>query len=105
MDPQLRHVVCFKFREGVTASERETVEHEFASLSKKIPCIADLEWGTNNSPEHLNKGLTHCYILSFVSEQDRDTYLFAPAHLEFVELIKQFSDDVLVLDFWKKSSP
>ncbi len=101
MARQLRHVVCFKFRDGVSASDQDKVETEFCALKTKIPCIVDLEWGTNSSHEGLNKGLTHCFILTFASDQDRDAYLVDSAHLEFVEIIKQHSDDVMVIDFWR----
>lgn len=101
MTKQLRHVVCFKFKDGVAPADQETVEQEFCALQSRISSIIDLEWGTNTSPEGLNKGLSHCFILTFGSNQDRDAYLVDPAHLEFVELIKKFSDDVMVIDFWK----
>lgn len=104
MDKKLRHVVCFKFRDGVAAGDQEKVEKEFCALKGRIPIVVDLEWGTNNSPEHLNKGLTHCFILTFASEKDRDAYLVHPAHLEFVKLIKQFTDDAMVIDFWKTNA-
>ncbi len=102
MAKQLRHVVCFKFKDGVTTSDQKTVEREFCALKGKISDVIDLEWGTNSSPEGLNKGLSHCFILTFASDQDRDAYLVDPAHLEFVELIKQLSDDVFVIDFWNQ---
>jgi hypothetical protein len=104
MAKQLRHIVCFKFRDGVAAGDREKVVTEFCALQKKIPGIVELEWGTNSSPEKLNKGLTHCFILTFASDKDRDQYLVDPAHLEFVKLIKQYTNDAMVLDFWPMNS-
>jgi hypothetical protein len=104
MDPQLRHIVCIKFRDGVTPTDREKVEEEFCALMDKIPQVLDLEWGTNISHEPLDKGLTHCFILTFASEKDRDEYLIHPAHEAFVELLQKHSDDLLVLDFWKNSA-
>jgi hypothetical protein len=104
MAKQLRHVVCFKFRDDVAAADQEKVVKEFCALPQKIPSVVALEWGTNSSPEKLNKGLTHCFILTFASEKDRDGYLVNPAHLEFVKLIKEFTDDAMVLDFWQMNS-
>ncbi|MDO1502682.1 Dabb family protein [Winogradskyella maritima] len=36
------------------------------------------EWGTNNSPEGLDKGFTHAFFLTFKSEEDRAIYLPHP---------------------------
>lgn len=104
MDTQLRHVVCIKFRDGVATRDKDRVEEEFCALVEKIPQVLDLEWGTNISTEQLEKGLTHCFILTFADEAARDTYLVHPVHQEFVGFLKRFVDDVLVLDFWKKSA-
>ena len=47
------------------------IQDAFRDLKKKIPLIADYEWGLNNSPETHNKGMTHGFILSFKSEGNR----------------------------------
>ena len=54
--PKLQHVVAFKFKEDASKEQIRKVEKAFVALKGKIPEIADLEWGTNNSPEGLNKG-------------------------------------------------
>ena len=64
--------------------------------------IKDFEWGTNNSPENLNAGLTHCFFLSFNSEKDRDVYLPHPAHKAFGAILKPYLDKVIVVDYWVK---
>ena len=97
---QLRHVVLFKFKEGTTADEIRKVEEAFAALPAKIPQIRDFEWGTNNSPEGLDKGFTHCFFLTFNSEEDRATYLPHPDHKAFGEVVGQYIEDVLVIDYW-----
>ncbi len=101
-DSILRHVVLFKFKEGTTDSQLNSIEESFGSLPSKIPEIVDYEWGLNNSPEGLNKDFTHCFFVSFESEEGRATYLPHPAHKEFVELVGPFVDDVLVVDYWIK---
>jgi hypothetical protein len=99
---KLRHVVAFKFKEGTTPEQIKRVEEAFRDLKKKIPAIADFEWGTNNSPEGKNKGCTHGFVLTFKSEKDRDAYLPHPAHKEFGKLVGPLLDDVFVIDFWAK---
>ncbi len=97
---QLRHVVIFKFKESATDADIKTVEQAFSKLPGQIKEISDYEWGINNSPEGLDKGFTHCFLVTFDSEADRAVYLPHPAHLAFVEVLKPHLDDVLVLDFW-----
>ncbi len=98
----LRHIVLFKFKEGTTAEELATIENTFTVLPSKIPQIVDFEWGTNNSPEGLDKGFTHSFFVSFKSEEDRAIYLPHPDHKAFVAIASPHIDDVLVLDYWAK---
>lgn len=98
----LRHVVMFKFLDNATAADVKKVEDAFAGLATKIKLIKDFEWGTNNSPENLNQELTHCFFVTFSSEQDRDAYLIHPDHKAFVEVLKPHLDKVTVIDYWAK---
>ena len=99
---KLRHVVLFKFKEGTTQANIAKVEEAFKALPTKIPEIRDFEFGTNNSPEGLDKGFTHCFFLTFDSEEGRAVYLPHPDHKAFGEVLGPFLDDVLVLDYWIK---
>jgi hypothetical protein len=98
----LRHVVMLKFKDGAQPADIKKVEEAFAGLAKKIRLIKQFEWGTNNSPENLNQGLTHCFLVTFSSEKDRDDYLVHPEHQAFVEILKPHLDKVTVLDYWVK---
>lgn len=98
----LRHVVMFKFLDSATPEDIKKVEDAFAALSGKIKLIKDFEWGTNNSPENLNQGLTHCFFVTFSSDKDRDAYLVHPDHKAFVEILKPHLDKVTVVDYWAK---
>ena len=101
-DSMLRHVVAFKFKASASPEGIKKVEEAFRDLKKKIPQIAHLEWGINNSPENLNKGFTHGFILSFKSEEDRSAYLPHPDHKAFGALLGPLIEDVFVIDFWAK---
>ena len=96
---EIRHVVCFKFKEGADPGKIRKVEREFAALKGKISGIRSLEWGKNNSPEGLNKGFTHCFIVTFDNEESRTKYLPHPDHQAFVSILKPILDDVFVIDF------
>ena len=101
-DSVLRHIVLFKFKEGTTAADIKKVEDAFSALPSKIPQIMAYEWGLNNSPEGLEKGFTHCFFLTFNSEEDRAIYLPHPDHKAFGQVLSPFLDDVLVVDYWTK---
>ncbi len=102
-DSVLRHVVLFKFKEGTSSEKINEIEDAFAALPSKIPEIAGYEWGLNNSPEGLNKGLTHAFLLTFKSEADRATYLPHPDHKAFGKLLSSHLEDVTVVDYWSKN--
>lgn len=98
----LRHVVLFKFKKDVTPEQIKEVETAFGQLPKKIDAIESYEWGTDNSPEMLSQGYTHCFLVTFRDEQGRDEYLPHAAHKEFVELALPRIESALVVDYWAK---
>jgi hypothetical protein len=97
---KLNHVVALKFKEGASKEQIQAVEQAFRDLKHKIKEINALEWGTNVSPEKHDKGFTHCFILSFKSDRDRDTYLVHPDHKAFGKVLGPVMADVFVVDFW-----
>jgi hypothetical protein len=100
--PVLRHVVMFGWKDGTDTVYINKIVAAFKELKSKIPLIKSFEWGTNNSPEGLNNGLTHCFVATFSSNADRDAYLVHPDHKAFVNLLKPSPDKVTVLDYWVK---
>ena len=100
MEKKLRHVVLFKFKDSATDEDVASVEKAFAALPDKISEIQSFEWGINNSPEGLNQGLTHAFLLTFKSEADRDAYLIHPDHQVFGKMVGNHLDKVTVVDYW-----
>lgn len=98
----LRHVVMFQFKESSGEADVQKVVDAFRELPSKISEIADFEYGVNNSPEGLDGGLTHCFLVTFKSEADRDAYLPHPAHKAFVEVLQPHLEKVTVIDYWAK---
>jgi hypothetical protein len=99
---ELVHMVSFKFKPEATPSQIKEVETAFAALQKQIPQIVSFEWGTNVSPEKLDKGFTHGFILTFKNTADRDAYLVHPDHQKFGGLVGPVLADVFVVDFLSK---
>jgi hypothetical protein len=104
-DGPVRHVVFFKFKKEATPEQIENLCKEFTTLPSKIKEIDGFEWGTNNSPENLDKGFKHCWVVSFKSAKDRDVYLKHPAHEAFVGIVKPIVEDVMVVDFTPEKKP
>jgi hypothetical protein len=96
------HVVHFKFKSAAKRAEIRKIEKEFAALEQKIPVIQSIEWGTNISPEKLSQGYTHCWIVKFKNEKNRDAYLVHPEHKKFVNLLLPKLESALVVDFIPK---
>ena len=97
---ELLHVVAFNFNEDLTEAQIKEVEDAFRALKGKISQIKDYKWGTNNSPEGLNQGCTHGFVLKFHSEEDRNAYLIHPDHKAFGKLLGGKLEKVFVIDFW-----
>jgi hypothetical protein len=97
---KLFHVVSLKFKEGATKEQIKAVEEAFAALKEKVPGIVAMTWGTNVSPEKHDKGFTHCFVLCFNDDKDRDAYLVHPEHKAFGKVLGPIMADVFVLDFW-----
>ncbi len=97
---ELRHVVIFRFKPETTAAQLDEVNLAFQNLQNAIPEIKHFERGLNNSPEGLNRGFTHGYLITFATEADRDAYLPHPAHKQFVNLLGGKLDEAFVFDYW-----
>jgi Stress responsive A/B Barrel Domain len=97
---ELRHVVMFGWKSGTDSAAINRVVKAFKALPGKIKTIKRFEWGVNNSPENLNEGLTHCFLVTFASEKDRNDYLVNPDHKAFTQLLPGIMEKVVVVDFW-----
>ncbi len=98
--PVLRHVVLFKFKDDAAPDQIQAVEKAFCALKDKISTVHSLEWGTDVSKEGLAQGFTHCFMLTFLSEADRDAYLPHPEHKAFGASLGPVLDKVVVVDYW-----
>jgi hypothetical protein len=96
----LRHVVLFTFKATSSQADIDKVVASFASLPKQIKVIKAFEWGINKSPENFHQGFTHCFVLRFSSEKDRDEiYQVHPAHKAFQQILSPHMEKVFVVDY------
>lgn len=101
----LKHIVLFKFKEEAKKEDVDRLNKAFNELPEKINVIKDFKWGINDSPEDLHQDFTHCYVLTFQSEKDRDE-IYSPheEHQAFVAMLQPHLEKVLVVDFWAHSA-
>lgn len=96
----LRHVVSFQFKEDISKERQAQAIKDFLDLKNQIPEIKKFEGGEDVSVEGLNKGFTHCFVMTFESKEARDIYIPHPAHIKLAEKNKPLMKDLLVVDYW-----
>ena len=98
---QVRHVVVFKYKPEATPEQIRQITTAFAALEDRIPGIVAFEHGVNNSPENLNKGFTHVYLMTFTDAKARDAYLPHPEHRAFGTLLGSLGilEEAFVVDY------
>lgn len=96
----LRHIVMYKFKDDQSKQQVQEVIDAFAGLPKKIDSIIGFEHGPNVSMEGKSEGLTYCFVVTFKNEADLGAYLKHPAHDEYVKVVKDRRDKVVVFDYW-----
>jgi heme-degrading monooxygenase HmoA len=99
-DKVLRHIVMYKFKEGVTPAQLQEVIDAFAGLPKKVDTIIGFEHGANVSQEGKSEGFTHVFVVTFKSQADLNAYLVHPAHDAYVQVVRDRREKVIVFDYW-----
>jgi hypothetical protein len=97
---ELRHVVLFTFKQTSSKASVDSVVKAFNALYGAVPQVKKMEWGLNMSPEHLDQGFTHCFVLTFASEKDLADYQQNPSHKAFQTILKPHMDKVFVVDYF-----
>ncbi len=101
----VRHLVIFKFNDASSDEDVARLNASFNRLATAIPVVKDFEWGLNDSPENFHQDFTHCYLLTFDSEEDRDSvYTPHPQHQAFVASLQTHVEKVFVVDYWTNPS-
>ena len=80
----IRHVVFCRFRKD---ADVDAVFTALKALQHKIDGILAITCGPDMSPEGLQKGFTHGFMVDFVSAAARDAYLPHPEHQKVGALV------------------
>ncbi|KAF5564461.1 hypothetical protein FNAPI_2169 [Fusarium napiforme] len=88
----ITHTVLFQFKDNVDQKDITKTCDDFLQLkdlcihpTSKKPYIISLQGGKDNSPEGMQNGITHGFVATFESAEDRDYYVKTdPAHQAFI---------------------
>lgn len=82
----VRHYGMFQFHPEVTPDQIDECFTEMCAMVGRIPGLLSMEHGPYDSPEGLNDGFTHGFVMTFDNGASRDAYLPHEEH-ERVKLI------------------
>lgn len=83
----ITHVVLLKVKKTTPNTEIDRVFRELAGLKAKIPGLLTFSGGPYSSPEGMNKGFTHGFVMTFQDAAARDVYLPHPEHERVKKLV------------------
>jgi hypothetical protein len=95
---QVHHVVLVKFKAGQEA-QASPLFGALEALRSKLPGMISFRAGPNVSPERLNQGFTHGFVMTFADPAARDVYLVHPDHEKVKQRFLPLVENVIVFDF------
>ncbi|EWG39682.1 hypothetical protein FVEG_15058 [Fusarium verticillioides 7600] len=103
----ITHTVLFQFKDNVDQKDITKTCDDFLQLkdlcihpTRKKPYIISLLGGKDNSPEGMQNGITHGFVATFESAEDRDYYVKTdPAHQAFIAKVGSVVEKAIVVDF------
>ncbi|KAJ5677722.1 uncharacterized protein N7477_003355 [Penicillium maclennaniae] len=103
----ITHIVLFQFKSGLEpAVIKDTCDRMLALKDNCLhptsqkPYIVSSSGGSDNSPEGIQNGMTHAFVVEFASAEDRDYYIQKdPAHLAFVQSLGGVVEKAQVVDY------
>lgn len=96
---KVKHIALLKFKQGTTQEQIDELFEALLDVSENVEGIDDYVSGPNASPENLNQGYTHAFVMTFHDTAARDAYLTHPEHEGFKNEFLPIVDSVLVFDF------
>ncbi len=96
---KVKHIALLKFKEGTAQEQIDKVFEDLMDLSENIDGIEDYVSGANISPEGLNLGFTHGFVMTFKDVAARDAYLPHPEHERFKASLQPHVESLAVVDF------
>jgi hypothetical protein len=92
-------MVVERFKDGVPAEKITGLFAQLAALQQVIPGIEHFSGGPYASPERLNQGFTHGFLMTFRDAAARDAYLPHPEQERVKQAILPHVEDIIAFDF------
>jgi hypothetical protein len=83
----VKHAVFLRLKPTTPAATLQQFFQGLAGFGRYVPGMKDFSGGPYSSPEGLNKGYTHGFVMTFADEASRNTYLDHPEHEKIKHLI------------------
>lgn len=96
---KVQHLVLLKFKSAEAARQWGALYAALAALRKTIPGILAFSGGPYSSPEGLNQGFTHGFVMTFASAADRNRYLDHPDHEQVKRDFLPYVEHVIAFDY------
>ncbi|KAK3944366.1 stress responsive A/B barrel domain-containing protein [Diplogelasinospora grovesii] len=105
--PTITHIVLFQFKRDASPGAVDVACARMMALKEScvLPTtqqtyIKSITGGKDHSPEGLQDGLTHGFVVEFASTADRDYYVSSdPVHQTFKKDVATVVEKATVLDF------
>ncbi|OYV07301.1 MAG: stress protein [Verrucomicrobiales bacterium VVV1] len=95
----VRHYGMFQFHPEVTPDQIDECFTEMCAMVGRIPGLLSMEHGPYDSPEGLNDGFTHGFVMTFDNGASRDAYLPHEEHERVKLIVVPRLARVVVFDF------
>jgi len=76
----IRHIVLIKFRPDVSEATIADLFDELHQIEKELPGLIGITSGRSDSPEKMERGYMHGFIVDFENWADLQAYQDHPAH-------------------------
>ena len=93
----IRHIVLFKFKNGVTSEEKQRLALELANLKQNIGNVRDLELEMDIGGKHNSYDMALNTL--FDSMEEVNAYAVHPAHVKALDTVRNLCESTAKVDY------
>lgn len=93
------HMVLLRFKPRTSAARVADLFAALGRLKQTLPGIVQFAGGPYSSPEGLNQGFTHGFLMRFADVNARNNYLNHPEHERVKQEFLPLVENVIAFDF------
>jgi len=96
---KVHHMVLLKFKPGTPPSRIADLFAALGRLKQTLPGIVHYSGGPYASPEGMNQGFSHGFLMTFTGAPARDAYLTHERHEAVKQEFLPLVENVVAFDF------